>query len=51
VFRQRGRVALSPGPAFGTGGEGHARLNFATSPDILTQAVERMTVAADGDPH
>ena len=51
VFRERGRVALSPGPAFGTGGEGHARLNFATSPDILTQAVERMAVAVDGDPH
>ena len=32
VFRERGRVALSPGPDFGTGGQGHARLNFATSP-------------------
>lgn len=42
VFRERGRVALSPGPGFGTGGEGHARLNFATSPDVLAEAVERM---------
>lgn len=45
VFRERGRVALSPGPGFGTGGEGHARLNFATSPTVLAEAVERMAAA------
>ena len=45
VLRERGRVALSPGPGFGTGGEGHARLNFATSPAILRRAVERMAEA------
>lgn len=45
VFRERGRVALSPGPAFGTGGEGHARFNFATSPTVLAEAVERMASA------
>lgn len=45
VFRERGRVALSPGPGFGTGGEGHARLNFATSPEVLAEAVERMASA------
>jgi len=45
VFRERGRVALSPGTGFGTGGEGHARLNFATSPTVLAQAVERMASA------
>lgn len=45
VFRERGRVALSPGPDFGTGGEGHARLNFATSPAVLAEAVERMASA------
>lgn len=45
VFRERGRVALSPGPSFGTGGEGHARLNFATSPAVLAEAVERMASA------
>lgn len=44
AFRERGRVALSPGPDFGSGGEGHARLNFATSPAILTEAVERMAL-------
>ena len=45
VFRERGRVALSPGPDFGTGGQGHARLNFATSPAVLAEAVERMASA------
>jgi cystathionine beta-lyase len=45
ALRERGRVALSPGPDFGAGGAGHARLNFATSPQILRQAVERMTAA------
>ena len=45
VFRERGRVALSPGPGFGTGGEGHARLNFATSPAVLAEAVVRMASA------
>ena len=42
AFLERGRVALSSGPAFGSGGGGHARLNFATSPDILEQAVARL---------
>jgi cystathionine beta-lyase len=27
---------------FGSGGRGHVRLNFATSPTILTDAVTRM---------
>ena len=42
VFLERGRVALNSGPAFGTGGAGHVRLNFATSSEILTEAVKRM---------
>lgn len=42
VFLDRGRVALNAGPTFGTGGAGHARLNLATSPAILTDAVRRM---------
>ena len=36
------RVALTEGAQFGPGGEGHARLNFATSPAILTEIVERI---------
>ncbi len=42
AFRERGRVALSSGPTFGTGGAGFARLNFATSPELLEQLVGRM---------
>jgi cysteine-S-conjugate beta-lyase len=45
AFLERGRVALSPGPEFGTGGAGHVRLNIATSPDVLREAVRRMAVA------
>ncbi|MEV7083210.1 aminotransferase class I/II-fold pyridoxal phosphate-dependent enzyme [Streptomyces sp. NPDC093516] len=42
VFLRRGRVALTAGPPFGTGGAGHARLNLATSPEVITEAVHRM---------
>jgi len=41
TFRERG-VELSSGPAFGTPGNGFARLNFATSPSVLEAAVTRM---------
>lgn len=46
AFLERGRVALVPGPVFGPGGAGHARLNFATSPAILADAVDRMAATA-----
>lgn len=39
---ERGRVAFSPGPQFGIGGEGHVRLNYGTSPALVTEAVERL---------
>ena len=42
LFLDKARVALSSGHVFGSGGEGHVRLNFATSQTILTEAVERM---------
>jgi cystathionine beta-lyase len=38
-------VALYNGPAFGKPGRGFARLNFATSPELLTEAVRRMALA------
>jgi len=41
------RVALHYGPAFGAEGAGHVRLNFGTSPEILTEAVERIARARD----
>jgi cysteine-S-conjugate beta-lyase len=42
VLLEKGRVALSSGPSYGTGGEGFARLNLATSPRILSEIVRRM---------
>lgn len=41
VLLERGRVAFSSGPAFGAPGNGFVRLNFATSPEILREAVAR----------
>ncbi len=43
LLLERGRVALYPGPMFGALGRGHARLNFATSPELLEEGVRRMT--------
>ncbi|SDL73403.1 cystathione beta-lyase [Glycomyces sambucus] len=45
VFMEKGRVALNSGLPFGTGGAGHVRLNYATSPEILAEAVDRMAAA------
>lgn len=47
AFLHRGRVALNSGLPFGTGGAGHVRLNFATSPEIVEEAVRRMAAALD----
>ena len=35
-------VALTPGLAFGEAGEGHIRLSFATSDELLAEAVKRI---------
>ncbi len=45
AFLDRGRVALSPGPDFGAPGNGFARLNIGTSPDLISEAVRRMAAA------
>lgn len=45
LFAREGKVGLSAGSAFGTGGTGHVRLNFATSQAILTRAIELMSRA------
>lgn len=44
-FLDRARVAFSPGPSFGTQGEGFVRFNFGTSRAIITEIVERMADA------
>ncbi len=45
VFLEKGKVAFSSGHVFGTGGEGHIRVNMATSPEILTEAFRRASLA------
>lgn len=45
VFLEKGKVAILDGRGFGPQGRGYARLNFATSEEILTEAIERMVVA------
>jgi cystathionine beta-lyase len=41
ILRQA-RVALHFGPAFGAEGAGYVRINIGTSPEILTEAIERI---------
>jgi cystathionine beta-lyase len=48
VLVKSAKVALSSGPQFGTGGAGFARLNFATSPELLTEIVSRIAEGAEG---
>jgi cystathionine beta-lyase len=48
TFLDRGRVALSHGPDFGTQGRGFARLNIGTSPELLAEAIQRMAAALPG---
>lgn len=42
---EHAKVALSSGPPFGALGTGFARLNLATSPEVLTEAVQRLASA------
>lgn len=42
LLLSEGRVALNSGVEFGPGGEHRARLNYATTPQILEQAIERI---------
>jgi len=44
-FLDRARVALSDGPAFGTGGDGFVRLNFGCPRATLMEALGRMKTA------
>lgn len=46
ILRQA-KVALHFGPAFGAEGRGFVRLNFATSPEIITEAVDRIARMLD----
>lgn len=42
-------VALHYGPAFGAEGAGHVRLNFGTSPEIITEAITRIAALRTAD--
>jgi cysteine-S-conjugate beta-lyase len=44
-FLDRGKVALTGGPYFGSQGNGFARLNIGTSPELISEAVRRMATA------
>jgi len=44
-FLEKARVLLNDGRAFGPGGEGFVRLNFATSPAVLRDILGRMRAA------
>ncbi|MCU1406220.1 MAG: aminotransferase class I/II-fold pyridoxal phosphate-dependent enzyme [Glaciihabitans sp.] len=43
---ERARVALVSGPEFGEQGRGFARLNLACSPEVLTEAIDRLAASA-----
>ena len=45
---RRARVRTSEGHEFGTGGEGHVRLNFGTSTEILERILARLCDALGG---
>jgi cysteine-S-conjugate beta-lyase len=49
---ERARVTVVDGPAFGLGGEGAFRLNFATPQPVLTEMIERIaaTLSASQTP-
>ncbi|SFK47039.1 MalY/PatB family protein [Cellulomonas sp. KH9] len=47
LLLERGRLAVNAGPTFGPGGNGHVRLNLATSTAILTDALDRLTTTLD----
>jgi len=42
---EKGRVAFNPGHAFGKQCNQYVRLNFATSPEIITEAIDRIARA------
>jgi cystathionine beta-lyase len=42
---ERAKVAFNPGHIYGALGKDYVRLNFATSPEIITEAFDRMARA------
>jgi cystathionine beta-lyase len=48
AFLDKGQIAVSRGPAFGSQGSGFVRLNIGTSPKLIAEAVRRMALACQG---
>lgn len=48
IFK-RAKVAFNTGAIYGAGGDGHVRINFATSREILTEALDRIAAAGFGE--
>ena len=48
VILERGRLALNSGLAFGEPGRGFARMNIATHPELIDEAVRRIAEAVHG---
>ena len=42
---ERAKVAFNSGHIYGPAGKNYVRLNFATSPAIITEAIERIARA------
>jgi cysteine-S-conjugate beta-lyase len=45
-IRRQAKVAFHHGPLFGVEGAGHVRINFACSPEVLREAIERVGALA-----
>jgi cystathionine beta-lyase len=45
LVTDRAQITVVDGPAFGAGGAGAFRFNFATPQPILTQMIERIAAA------
>jgi cystathionine beta-lyase len=45
LFLDRARVAVTSGHAFGRGGAGFVRINYATNAAVLDEALRRMAAA------
>ena len=49
AIAERANVTLLPGPDFGPAGNGHARLNFATTAAVLDEALDRIAALFAAD--
>ena len=48
-LRAQAGVACESGPKYGSGGEGHVRLNFGTTPEVLDEIIDRLVAGLGHD--